>query len=51
MIFTQIDEYKQEFFTLDLQTTQLEDETDLIQLVKTDEKLFTSPIQKSHTDL
>ena len=39
-----ISELKPSFFSFDLQTNHLEDETDLIQFGNTDETYFNSPI-------
>ena len=44
IISTQINEEKPSYFSMDLQTTHLEDETDLIQFGNTDESYFSSPI-------
>ena len=46
ILYNQINEQKPSYFSFDLQTTHLEDETDLVQFGNTDETYFNSPIQK-----
>ena len=47
---TQINEEKPSYFSFDLQTTHLEDETDLVQFGNTDEIYFNSPLLKRDGD-
>ena len=47
---TSINEKKPSYYSFDFQTTQLEDETDLVQFGNSDEAYFNSPIQKKETD-
>ena len=44
MLFTTINEQKPTYFFFDLQTSHLEDETDLVQFGNTDETYFNSPM-------
>ena len=50
IISTSINNDIPQYFNLDLQTTRLEDETDLVQFGNTDETYFNSPVQKANTD-
>ena len=50
IIYTNISGNNPSYFSFDLQTAYLEDETDLIQLGSLDKKYYLSPIQKQKTD-
>ena len=47
---TFINKEKPSYFSFDLQTTHVEDETDLVQFGNTDEIYFNSPMQKGDED-
>ena len=44
LIYATINEQNPSFFSLDLQTTHLEDQIDLVQLGNTDKAYFNSPV-------
>ena len=50
IIYTNVSTNNPAYFSFDLQTAYLEDETDLVQLSSVDPTYYVSPIQKQKTD-